>query len=314
MSEKYVVAIDLGGTKIYTGLVDFEGNIKKEIKVDTEADKGVDKIVENIKNTISYVIKDVKKDSIKAIGIGSPGPLNVKKGIIQSPPNLPFKNYNIVEVLEKEFDIPTFLDNDANCATLAEHLFGKGKGLENLVYITVSTGIGAGAILNGKIYRGSTSNALEVGHTTIEGKGAVCGCGNFGCSEALSSGTAIAKRGREIKASNAYTTLKNYDNITAREVFEESSKGDIMSKIILEDALRNLGILVSNVANSFDPEMIILGGGVINGGGPLMEIINEEVNKRVLEPIRENLKIEISNLEGKSGCLGAAALAIISKK
>mgnify|MGYP006367020093 CR=1 FL=1 len=244
MSGKYVVAIDLGGTKIYTGLVDFEGNIKKEIKVDTEADKGVGKIVEKIKNTINYVIKDIEKDSIRAIGIGSPGPLNVKKGIIQSPPNLPFKNYNIVEVLEKEFNLPTFLDNDANCATLAEHLFGKGKGLENLVYITVSTGIGAGAILNGKIYRGSTSNALEVGHTTIEGKGVVCGCGNFGCSEALSSGTAIAKRGREIKESNAYTTLKNYDNITAREVFEEYSNGDLMANIILEDALRNLGILV----------------------------------------------------------------------
>lgn len=314
MNEKYVVAIDLGGTKIYTGLVDFNGNVKKEIKVDTEANKGVEQIVDNINKTINYVIEGIYKEEIKAIGIGSPGPLNVKKGIIQSPPNLPFRNYNIVEVLENEFNIPTFLDNDANCATLAEHLFGKGKGLENLVYITVSTGIGAGAILNGKIYRGSTSNALEVGHATIEGKGVVCGCGNFGCAEALSSGTAIAKRGREVKESNACTTLKNYDNITAKEIFQESSKGDIMSKIILEDALRNLGILVSNVANSFDPEMIILGGGVINGGGPLMEIVKDEVGKRVLEPIRENLKIEISNLEGKSGCLGAAALAIVSKK
>lgn len=153
MDKDYVVAVDLGGTKIYTALVDLKGNIIKEKIVSTEANKGDIAIVSNIKKTIDYVLEDIDREKIGAIGIGSPGPLDVKRGLIVAPPNLPFNNYNIVEELTTTYNLPTFLDNDANAATLAEYMFGVGKGTENMVYITVSTGIGGGAILNGKIYR-----------------------------------------------------------------------------------------------------------------------------------------------------------------
>lgn len=314
MNKEYVVAVDLGGTKIYTALVDLAGNIINEKIISTEANKGVEVIINNIKSTINYVIDGIDKEDIKAIGIGSPGPLNIRKGLIVSPPNLPFKNYNIVEELKSKYGVPTFLDNDANAATLAEHMFGVGKGSENMVYITVSTGIGGGAILNGKIYRGSTSNALEVGHTTVSENGPRCGCGNKGCSERMSSGTAIGKRAMEAVNSNVKTSLKKYENVTAKEVFIEAAKGDYVANDILNESLSYLGLVVSNVMNTLDPDMIVLGGGVINGGDIVIEKVREVVNSRSLDIIAENCKIEKSNLEGKSGVLGAAALAISELK
>ena len=294
MSKEYVVAVDLGGTKIYTALVDLDGNMVNEKIVGTEADKGVETIVNNIKSTINYVINGIDKNNIKAIGIGSPGPLDVKKGLIVAP--------------------PTFLDNDANAATLAEYMFGVGKGTENMVYVTVSTGIGGGAILNGKIYRGSTSNALEVGHTTVSENGPRCGCGNKGCSERMSSGTAIMKRAVEAVNSNVKTSLKDYENVSAKEVFIEAAKGDYVANDILNESLSYLGLVVSNVMNTLDPDMVVLGGGVINGGDIVIEKVREVVNSRCLDIIAENCKIEKSNLEGKSGVLGAAALAISELK
>lgn len=310
MDKNFVVAVDLGGTKIYTALVDLEGNIVKEKVVKTEAEKGDLAIVSNIKSTIDFVLDGIDMKNVKAIGIGSPGPLDVKKGLIVAPPNLPFKNFNIVENLNDKYGIPVFLDNDANAATLAEFMFGVGKGTENMVYVTVSTGIGGGAILNGKIYRGSTSNAVEVGHTTVKGDGPRCGCGNKGCGERMASGTAIMKRAEEAVNSNVETSLKKYEKVTAKEVFEEAKNGDIVSQDILDEALSYLGIIVANVANTFDPDMIVLGGGVISAGDVVMEAVKKVVKARCLGIVAENCKIERSNLEGKSGVLGAAALAI----
>lgn len=216
--------------------------------------------------------------------------------------------------MKNTYELPTFLDNDANAATLAEYMFGVGKGTENMVYVTVSTGIGGGAILNGKIYRGSTSNALEVGHTTVSENGQRCGCGNKGCSERMSSGTAIMKRSVEAVNSNVKTSLKDYENVSAKEVFIEAAKGDYVANDILNELLSYLGLVVSNVMNTLDPDMVVLGGGVINGGDIVIEKVREVVNSRCLDIIAENCKIEKSNLEGKSGVLGAAALAISELK
>ena len=216
--------------------------------------------------------------------------------------------------MKNTYELPTFLDNDANAATLAEYMFGVGKGTENMVYVTVSTGIGGGAILNGKIYRGSTSNALEVGHTTVSENGPRCGCGNKGCSERMSSGTAIMKRAVEAVNSNVKTSLKDYENVSAKEVFIEAAKGDYVANDILNESLTYLGLVVSNVMNTLDPDMVVLGGGVINGGDIVIEKVREVVNSRCLDIIAENCKIEKSNLEGKSGVLGAAALAISELK
>ncbi|GAA0738708.1 ROK family protein [Clostridium oceanicum] len=310
MKKKYVVGVDLGGTKIYTALVDLEGNVVKEKIVKTEVEKGDKAIVCNIKSTIDYVIKDVEKEEIKAIGIGAPGPLDARKGIIVETPNLPFKNFPLTDKIENHYNLPVYLDNDANAAALAEHSFGAGVNTLNMVYITVSTGIGGGAILNGKIYRGTTSNALEVGHNTVKPDGPRCGCGNKGCGERMASGTAIAKRAIEAINTNVKTSLKNYNSITSKDVFEEAKKGDVVAKDIIDEALEYLGIIVSNVANTFDPDMIVIGGGVSNAGDVVFEKIEEVMNGRCLPIICENCIVKKAKLGGKSGVLGAAALAI----
>ncbi len=314
MGKKYVVGVDLGGTKIYTALVDLDGNIVKEVTVKTEAQKGDAVVLEKMLNTIDDVLIGTDISEVKAIGVGSPGPLDVENGLIVYTPNLPFKNFNIVKPIRDKYKIDTYLDNDANVATLSEYMFGAGKGSKNMVYVTVSTGIGGGAILNGSLFRGSTSNALEIGHMTVMKGGPRCGCGNTGCAEALASGTAIMKRAKEAVESKIDTSLKDYEEVTAKEVFLEAEKGDKVSKDILNDALSYLGITISNIANSFDPDKIIIGGGVSEAGRIVFDKIDFEMERRCLKTIYNNCKIEKAVLGSKAGVLGAAALAILESK
>ena len=313
MEKKYVVGVDLGGTKIYTALVDLEGNIIKEKTVETLAHEGEQAVMGRIIDTINYVVDGTDKNLIKSIGIGSPGPLDVKNGIIIENSNLPFKNFAIVKTIKETYDLPTYLDNDANVATLGEFMFGAGKGTENMVFITASTGIGGGAVLNGKLFRGSTGNALEVGHMTVATEGPRCGCGNLGCAEALGSGTAIGKRAKEAVLSNVVTSLKNYENVTAKEVFKEAANGDRVAKNILNTSLTYLGIAVANTITNFDPEKVVVGGGVVNGGDIVIDTIRNVVEERCMAAFVENCTIEKAVLGGKAGVLGAAALAITEK-
>ena len=305
MEKKYVVGVDLGGTKIYTALVDLEGAIVKEVTVKTEAHKGENVVLEKLLNTIDDVLEGIDINEVKAIGVGSPGPLDVDKGLIVYTPNLPFKNFNIVQPIKDRYKLDTYLDNDANVATLSEFMFGAGKGSNNMVFITVSTGIGGGAIINGSLFRGSTSNALEVGHTTVMKGGPRCGCGNTGCAEAVA---------KEAVESKVETALKGYEQVTAKEVFLEAEKGDKVSQDILNDALSYLGITVANIANTFDPDKIVIGGGVSEAGRIVFDKIENEMERRCLKTIYNNCKVEKAVLGGKAGVLGAAALAILESK
>ena len=313
MEKRYVIGVDLGGTKIYTALVDLEGNILKEKTVETLAHEGEQAVMGRIIDTINYVIDGTDKDLIRAIGIGSPGPLDVKNGVIIETANLPFKNFEIVKTIKEEYELPTYLDNDANVATLGEFMFGAGKGTENMVFITASTGIGGGAVLNGKLFRGATGNALEVGHMTVSTEGPRCGCGNLGCAEALGSGTAIGRRAKEAVSTNVKTSLKNYDNVTSKEVFKEAANGDRVAKNILNTSLTYLGIAVANTITNFDPEKVVVGGGVVNGGDIVIDTIRNVVEERCMAAFVENCKIEKAVLGGKAGVLGAAALAITER-
>ncbi|MBD7916390.1 ROK family protein [Clostridium sp. Sa3CUN1] len=314
MDKKYVIGVDLGGTKICTALVKLDGSVVKEYTIPTEAYKGEEVVLNKILSTIDKVIEEIDINEVQSIGIGSPGPLDIEKGLIVYTPNLPFKNFNIVKPIVDRYKIDTYLDNDANVATLGEFLFGAGKGSKNMVFITVSTGIGGGAIINGRLFRGSTSNALEIGHATVMKGGPRCGCGNTGCSEAVASGTAITKRAKEAVESKVETSLKNYEEVTTKEVFLEAERGDRVAKDILNEALSYLGITVTNMANIFDPDKIIIGGGVSQAGQIVFDKIEEEMSRRCLRTIYDNCKVEKALLGGKAGVLGAAALAILENK
>ncbi|WP_127836942.1 ROK family protein [Clostridium prolinivorans] len=313
MDKKYVIGIDLGGTKISGALADLNGNVLSKHTIPTKASEGENAVLNRIFEVIEKVMEIANKTSseIKTIGIGSPGPLNAKTGVIITTPNLPFKNFQLVKPLVEKFNIPTYLDNDANVAAIGEYMLGAGKGTNNMVYVTVSTGIGGGAILNGKIYRGSTSNALEIGHTTLLPNGPRCNCGNYGCAEALASGTAIARQGREAVESGEETSLKNYENITSYEVFKEAEKGDKVSKDILDKSLNYLGIAVANIITSFDPDMVVIGGGVAQAGKIVFDKVQEVVDKRCFKAMSEYCKIVPAALGKDAGVIGAVALALL---
>lgn len=316
MEKKYFLGIDLGGTKIKGIICGCDGKILSEYTLPTNCSEGqsgvshriiyiIDKVIEKWEGSIS---------EIKAIGVGSPGPLDSQKGIIIKAVNIPLKNFNIVKIISSKYNIPTYLDNDANAAAIGEYIFGAGKGSRNMVYVTVSTGIGAGAIINGMIYRGNTNNSLEVGHMTIDPDGPKCNCGNYGCLEALASGTAI---GREAKVAieNGYnTSLLNYKNPTAKEVFHEAYKGDEISIKILDKCLNYLGIGIANIITIFDPELIIIGGGVSKGGQVVFDKVKEVVNKRCMSVYTQSCHIVPAALSTDAGAIGAAALAIMEAK
>lgn len=316
MDNKYVIGIDLGGTKISGAIANLKGDIISKYIIPTNAHEGEKVVLKRITIVIEKVMEESKidKDKILAIGIGSPGPLDAKKGVILTTPNIPFKNFNIVKPLKDRFNIPVYLDNDANAAAIGEYIFGAGQGTNNMVFITVSTGIGGGAILNGKIYRGNTCNALEIGHMTIEKDGPKCNCGNYGCAEALASGTAIGRTAREAVEKGENTSLSSYEKITAYEVFKEAEKGDAVAQKVLDRALNYLGICVANIVISFDPEMIVIGGGVSKGGDIVFQKVREVVNKRCFKAMSESTKIVPAALGTDAGVIGAVALAIMESR
>lgn len=314
--KNYVIGVDLGGTKISTAISTIEGEILKQTVVPTKAEEGEGPVLERIISTIEEVLVSAKINSneVEAIGIGSPGPLDSEKGIILTTPNLPFKNYNLVNPIKEKFGLPVFLDNDANVAAIGESMFGAGKGKKNIVYFTVSTGVGGGAVLNGQAYRGNTSNALEIGHMTVNPNGPRCNCGNVGCLEAISSGTAIAKAAKEAVNSKVETSLRQYDKITSYEVFKEADKGDKVAKYIIDNALNYLGVGVANAISIFDPEMIIIGGGVTNAGKIVFDKVREVVNTRCFKAMAESCEIVPAGLGTDAGVVGAVALAILESK
>lgn len=316
MEKKYIVAVDLGGTKIGCALTDLEGNILNENTIPTNAHEGEQEVLKRVFLAIEKTLEEGKKNTeeIKAIGIGSPGPLDSNKGIILDPPNLPLKNIEIVKHIEDKFKIKTYLENDANAAAIGEYLFGSGKGTKNMVYITVSTGIGAGAIIDGKIYRGTTCNALELGHTTILPDGPRCNCGNFGCLEVLSSGTAIAREANKVLEQGIESSLSNYEKVTSQEVFKEASLGDKLALDIIDKALTYLGIGVANAITTFDPEKVVIGGGVAMVGDVLFDKVKQVVKDRCFKVLNESCEVVPASLKTKSGIVGAAAVAIMESK
>lgn len=314
--KKYVIGVDLGGTKISTAISTIEGNMLANVVLPTKAEEGEAAVLGRIMQSIDEVIigSSISIAEVEAIGIGSPGPLDAKKGIIITTPNLPFKDYNLVQPLKEKYNIPVYLDNDANAAAIGEYMFGAGKGKESIVYFTVSTGVGGGAVLDGKVYRGHTSNALEIGHTTVDPNGPRCNCGNLGCLEAISSGTAIARKGKEAVSTNVETSLKKYDTVTSYEVFKEAEAGDEVAKDIMDNALTYLGIGVANAIATFDPEMIIIGGGVSKAGDIVFDTVKKVVNKRCFKSMAESCEIVPAGLGSDAGVVGAVALAIIESR
>ncbi|KPV44962.1 hypothetical protein AN477_04845 [Alicyclobacillus ferrooxydans] len=299
----YTVGIDVGGTKIATAVVDADGQIIESADVLTKAEQGPEAVLDRIVNTVEAVLSSSGVSSVIGVGIGAPGPLNPREGMVYSPPNLPgWDRIPLQAEMQRRLHLPTFLDNDANAAALAELRFGAGSGYRDMVYLTISTGIGGGVILDGKIRQGASGCAAEVGHHIIALDGPLCRCGNRGCLEVLASGTAIARMAEERLGAQ----------LNASAVARLAAQGDSGARAILDDVYRYLGVGLVNVVNMFDPSVIVIGGGVAQIGEPLFEALQQSIDQN---HFRSNafsrVRVLPAQLGTRAGVIGAALLPLV---
>ena len=251
---------------------------------------------------------------IASIGVGVPGPIVAGAGMVSVPPIMPgWDKFPIRDWLVEKWHTPVSLSNDAELGALGEWAYGAGRGIENLAYIKVGTGIGAGLLIDGQIYRGATGCAGEIGHITLNPEGPQCSCGNHGCLEAYAGGRAIARKAIEAIRAGKRTTLAEIQpvqSITSREVQAAGRRGDLLSQEIIREAGYYLGTAIASLVNLFNPSMVVIGGGVSQMGDLLLEPIRVEVSKRSLRSTSQAVRISVALLGRRSSGLGAVAQAI----
>ena len=340
-----VVAIDLGGTQVRVAVLR-GSTLVSRISEDTGADSTPGRLIPRIYHAIQEALDKScsELDQITGIGIGVAGPLDSRRGIVFAAPNLSgWHNISLRDIFQERYHMPIFVENDANAAALGEYMFGAGRGCKDLVYLTISTGIGSGVIVNGQIVGGTSGTAGELGHMTVDWRGGPCNCGNIGCLESIASGTAIARRaqeaigeerGRELlafaRALQQYTgesgqldpPVQNCMNhkhcahardveappMSARTVWLAAQDGIPLAFSLIKEAAEALGIGLVNIIHIFNPEMIILGGGVTQMGSLLLEPALQIVRDRAMRVPRNAVRIVQAHMDVDVGLVGAGAL------
>src|SRR5215216_6109645 len=302
-----IVAVDIGGTHIRVAVYE-PSSITRLNHYRTRSRATEDGVYDRLVQAIESVWP---KEKVEAIGIASPGPLDPHTGTILATPNIPgWKNFPLAEKLCKHFDVPVYLDNDANMAGLAEWQFGAGKGHRDLVYLTISTGIGGGVISSGHLLQGFRGMGGELGHMTIDPNGPLCGCGQHGHAESFSSGPAIARYVCEQIVAGQPSTLSAQTQLSAAQVADAAFQDDALAISAFERAGYYLGIAVANYLAIFDPSILIFGGGVSQSGELLFRPFRESLEKHVFHPhYLDDLIITKAALGDDAGLLGALALA-----
>ena len=294
--QKYIIGLDVGGTKIAAGAVDDKGKVIKKITIPTEAGRGKKIILKNILTAASKVWIP----GVKSIGVAMAGQCDFKNGIFLAGPNFPknFRNINIGKFLEKNFRVPVFLDNDARAFTLAESILGAGRGKKNVIGITLGTGIGSGIVIDGKILRGKNNTAGEIGHATLNSSSPYrCSCGRLGHFEALSSGTALE---------NFYENMAG-KKLSGRDIALKAKSGDKKAKYAIKILSQYLGLGFANLVQTLNPDIIIVGGGIAN----IPFLLPAALRKFKLAVTYKSLKntpILKTKLGDGAGIIGAALL------
>ena len=319
VKERYIVGVDLGGTNIVAGAMPLDGS--REIAMQTRptlAEGGAGAVVERIAGMIEQVVAQTiaetgaERADFLGVGIGSPGPLDRENGIVIVTPNLGWKNFPLRDEISKRVHLEATLENDANCATLGEFWCGAAVGGRNVIGMTLGTGIGGGLILDGKLYHGASDVAGEIGHATVDITGRRCKCGNYGCLEAYASGPAIAERAREALRGEEESVLLamaggDAKKITAQTVYEAAKKGDTVAREVVRETAGFLGAGVSNLLNIFNPDVVVLAGGVTQAGDALFEPLRAEVRRRAFKPAVDACRIVAGALPLSAGVVGAIA-------
>lgn len=316
-SKLPVLAVDLGGTKILIALISRGGKLIAEERMVTPTTKSTQVVTEGLLSAIDNFLKlrNIEVSQLHSISIAAAGAIDSDKGLITLSPNLPdWNNIPLRDIVRERYGVETFLINDASAAALGEHRFGVGKGTRNLVMLTVGTGIGGGIIVDGELYLGVSGAAGEIGHMTIDINGPECACGNRGCLEMLASGKAIVREAvRRIRDGGKSSLIDmvngRTENITAEKVGLAARGGDVLSRDVIHEASFNLGIGMVNVVNIFNPEMVVVGGGVARLGELLLEPARRVVEARSYPIIAKAVRIVTAQLENDAGVCGAAAFA-----
>jgi glucokinase len=317
-----IIGIDVGGTKVAGGLVTLKGRLVDSRIVPTHADQGFARSYTQIVHLVGRLIRAAGgKRNLRGIGICAPGPLNPKTGVVINPPNLPgWRNIKLAEMVEKQFGLPAKVENDANAAGLAEVLFGAAVGFRDVFYVTVSTGIGTGVIINRKIYHGKNGVAGEGGHVSIDYHSPYrCGCGTLGCIEALAAGPAMARRARvrleqEHTLPSALRTLAHgcLEEISPLMIQEAARRGDRVAQTIVDETGFYLGVWLAGMITLFDPEAIVIGGGVSQIGKPLFDKIKETIPQYTINRFAVRTPLLPAKLQKDVGVYGAAAVFLPS--
>lgn len=307
---KYAIAIDLGGTHLRTALIDRSGTIADVKRVETQADAGPDAGITQIANATRSVLDEASSTGIVGIGIAAPGPVDHKRGLVKSPPNLAgWGEVALADRVEALLDVPVCLGNDANLAALGEHRYGAGQGFANVIYVTVSTGIGGGIIVDNELLLGERGLAAEVGHIPLVVEGPLCPCGNRGHLEALASGPSIAREARAALQRGIESSLASLGHeLTAVDVTDAARAGDHLAKEVLARAGRFLGLGFVTLVHLFDTERFVIGGGVSNAGDLLLEPARHTAREHVMKPYRDTFDVVLAELGDDVGLMGAAAL------
>ena len=308
-----VWAIDLGGTNTKLGIVAAGGEVIGEGSFPTRRERSAESWAEETAAALREIGRrgGVDERSVFAVGIGAPGPLSAKDGVLTNPvPNLPkWRGFPICAALSERLGRPAFLDNDANVAALSEQWLGAGKGSDNVVVLTLGTGVGGGVIAEGRLLHGFSDNAGELGHISIDHDGPECACGSRGCLELYASAGATVERYRR-KLIEAGREADG--EITAEGVFEAAEAGDVLAKATLSDVGYCLGVAVASIVHSFNPEMVVVAGGMAKASRYFLGVIRSVVKERTYSDMQVGLRIEVSPLGDRMGLLGAARLALMA--
>ncbi|HEY8256466.1 MAG TPA: ROK family protein [Gemmatimonadales bacterium] len=313
---RFVLGIDIGGTNLVVGSVAEDGSALRAFGTEpTHAESGatavVDRLVALAERAIAKTKKEIPGAEIAGVGVGAPGPLDTKSGVVLLTPNLGWVNMPLRQIIHDRLGLETALDNDANCAVLGEWWVGAARGARHAIGITIGTGIGGGLILDGKLYHGASDVAGEIGHTTIDTEGRRCKCGNYGCLEAYASGPNIAMRAVETLQAGADSLLPSkvggdLTKITAQTVYEAAQEGDELALEVVNDTAKFLGAGIANLLNVFNPEVVVVCGGVTLAGDHLFVPLRREVARRAFKPAVQACRIVPGELINTAGVYGAA--------
>ncbi len=311
----YIAGIDMGATHIRILLTNFGAAALAEKEISCDIAKGPDFCIAKAAELLEELLRENELEfwMLAAIGIGVPGPIDSEAGMVIAPPIMPgWDRFPIRETLEKMWGRPVSVNNDAELGALGEWAYGAGRGARDLAYIKVGTGIGAGLLIGGRIYRGSTGSAGEIGHLTMDNDGPLCTCGNRGCLEAFSGGHAIAKNAVRAIEQGKRTQLANLPQvaISARDVAAAAQRGDLVAQQIMSEAGEHLGVAIAGLVNIFNPDIIVVGGGVAQIGDLFLEPVRQEVARRSLPAAADNVRITTAVLGKRASSLGAVVQAL----